>query len=148
MNRELLPRRAKSAKGRVGLLEGDLWSSRVLAAAISVHRSLGPGLLESAYQEALAVELEHCHVPFEREWPVPVLYRDRLLSTHYRMDFLVGGLLVIEIKALEQLSAVHSAQLLTYLRLGGYRLGLLLNFGQPTLKAGIRRFVNSARAIP
>ena len=65
-------------------------------------------------------------------------------SRHYRMDFLVGGLLVLEIKAIETLLPVHSAQVLTYLRLGGYRLGLLLNFGQPTLKAGIRRFVNSA----
>ena len=100
--------------------------------------------MESAYQEALAAEFQSRGIPFEREWAVPVLYRDRLLATHYRMDFLVGGFLVLEIKALEALAAVHSAQLLTYLRLGGYRLGLLLNFGQPTLKAGIRRFINSA----
>ncbi|MHB1311340.1 MAG: GxxExxY protein [Gemmatimonadaceae bacterium] len=144
MNDELLPRRAKGAKGREGLLECDAWTSRVLAAAISVHRALGPGLLESAYQEALASEFVCRRIPFEREWPVPVHYKDRLLATHYRMDFLVGGFLVLEIKALEVLAAVHSAQLLTYLRLGGYRIGLLLNFGQPTLKAGIRRFINSA----
>ncbi len=125
-------------------MEWDAWTSRALAAAIAVHRALGPGLLESAYQEALAAEFESRFIPFEREWPVPVFYRDHLLATHYRMDFLVGGLLVIEIKAIEVLLPVHSAQVLTYLRLGGYRVGLLLNFGQPTLKAGIRRFVNSA----
>jgi len=96
-------------------------------------------LLESAYQAALALELEIRGVPFERERFLPVVYRHRALDAHYRIDFLVGGLLVVEIKAVERLQAVHEAQLLTYLRLGGYRLGLLLNFCVPVLRHGIVR---------
>ena len=144
MNRELPPRRAKDAKGREEGPFDDLWSNRVLGAAIAVHRVLGPGLLESAYHEALAAEFENRHILFEREWPIPVHYGDRLLATHYRLDFLVGGQLVVEIKATEMLQSVHTAQVLTYLRLGGFRVGLLINFGQPQLRHGIRRFVNSA----
>jgi GxxExxY protein len=134
--------RAKGAKGREGLL-ADRWSGAVIGAAIRVHRALGPGLLESAYQEAVARALELNRVPFERELPVPTFFENHLLATHYRVDFLVGGYLVVELKAVDLLQPVHSAQLLSYLRLGGYPMGLLLNFGQPTLKAGLRRFVNS-----
>lgn len=87
--------------------------------------------------------LELTRVPFEREFPVPTFFENHLLATHYRLDFSVGGYLVVERKAVDLLQPVHSAQLLSYLRLGGHSMGLLLNFGQPTLKAGLRRFVNS-----
>ena len=87
--------------------------------------------------------LERVGIPFEREFPVPAFFEDRLLSTHFRLDFLVGGCLVLELKAVEALQPIHETQLLTYLRLGNYPVGLLLNFGQATLRAGLRRFVNS-----
>lgn len=135
-------RRAKSAKGREGFI-ADRWSGAVIGAAIRVHRAWGPGLLESAYQESLAAALEYVGIPFEREFPVPTFFEERLLATHYRLDFLVGGYLVLELKAVEALQPIHHAQLLTYLRLGNYPMGLLLNFGQQTLRAGLRRFVNS-----
>ena len=143
MTETLPPRRSKRAKGREGGLLFDPWSSRVLGAAIAVHRALGPGLLESAYQEALAAEFATRAIAFEREWPVPVHYGERVLATHYRLDFLVGGQVVVEIKATESVLPIHAAQVLTYLRLGGFRVGLLLNFGQSQLRQGIRRFVNS-----
>jgi GxxExxY protein len=136
------PRRSKGAKGREGLV-ADRWSRYVLGAALRVHRSLGPGLLESAYQESLAVAFDLSGIPYEREFPVPAVFEHRVLATHYRLDFLVGGYLVVEIKAVEVLQPIHSAQVISYLRLGGYPIGLLLNFGQVTLRAGIRRFVNS-----
>lgn len=136
------PRRAKRAKEHEGFLV-DRLSGVVIGAAIRVHRALGPGLLESAYQESLAAALARARVPFERELPVPVFFEDLLLATHYRLDFLVGGYLVVELKAAESVQPVHAAQLLSYLRLGGYPIGLLLNFGQPTLRAGLRRFVNT-----
>ncbi|MBI5601015.1 MAG: GxxExxY protein, partial [Gemmatimonadetes bacterium] len=142
MFRNRQPRRTKGARGREGSL-ADRWSGAVIGAAIRVHRALGPGLLESAYQESLATTLDRVGIPFEREFPVPTFFEDRLLATHYRLDFLVGGYLVLELKAVEALQPIHHAQLLTYLRLGNYPMGLLLNFGQPTLKAGLRRFVNS-----
>jgi GxxExxY protein len=113
----------------------------VIGAAVAVHRALGPGLLETAYQSALAVELGFQGVPFEREWPIPILYRDRVLDTHYRLDFLVGGLLVVELKAVEIVLPIHRAQLLTYLRLGGFSTGLLINFNVPVLREGIIRRV-------
>lgn len=106
-----------------------------------VHRELGPGLLESAYQSALASEMEFASIPFEREWPIPVVYRGKSLDTHYRVDFLVGGELLVELKAVERVLPVHTAQLLTYLRLGGLRVGLLLNFSVPVLRHGIYRRV-------
>ena len=122
-------------------LTEDAWSSEVLGAAIAVHRALGPGLLESAYQSALAAEFEHLRLPFEREWPIPLLYRDRALDTHYRLDFLVGGVLVVELKAVDAILPLHTAQLLTYLRLGGFSTGLLINFNVPLLRQGIVRRV-------
>ncbi|MDQ8154972.1 MAG: GxxExxY protein [Gemmatimonadota bacterium] len=119
----------------------DRWSREVIGAAIAVHRSLGPGLLESAYSAALAIELSVRRVPFTRELSLPLLYRGQAIGVRYRLDFLVGGELVIEVKAVERILAVHEAQLLTYLRLGGYRLGLLMNFCAPVLRRGIMRRV-------
>jgi GxxExxY protein len=103
------PRRSKVAKGREGLV-AERWSRYVLGAALRVHRSLGPGLPESAYQESLAVAFDLPGIPYEREYPVPAVFENRVLATHYRLGFLVGGYLVVEIKAVELLRPIHSAQ--------------------------------------
>ncbi len=119
----------------------DTWSNKVIGAAIEVHKHLGPGLLESAYNTCLAHELSLQGIPFNREVPLPLNYKGVILETAYRLDFVVGEALIIEIKAIEKLEAVHQAQLLTYLRLSGKRIGLILNFNVPVLKDGILRRV-------
>lgn len=111
----------------------------VIGAAIEVHRQLGPGLLESAYRECLCRELVLRGIPFEREKSLPLEYKGVHLECGYRLDFLVAGRVVAEIKAVGALAPVHDAQLLTYLRLGGWRLGLLINFNVAVLKSGIHR---------
>ena len=113
----------------------------IIGAAIEVHRTLGPGLLESAYAECLARELALRGLPFEREKPVPVVYKDVKLDCGYRIDFLVAGKVVVELKAIEALAPIHEAILLTYLRLSGCKIGLLINFHVTALKDGIRRLV-------
>jgi len=115
----------------------------VIGAAIEVHRKLGPGLLESAYKECLCRELVLRGVPFERERALPLEYKGIRLECGYRVDILVGGIVVVEIKAVEVLAPIHDAQLLTYLRLGGWRVGLLINFNVALLKDGIKRIVNN-----
>ena len=112
----------------------------IIGAAIEVHRVLGPGLLESAYEECLARELSLRGLQFERQKPVPVVYKEVKLDCGYRLDFLVEGKVVIELKAVEALAPIHDAIVLTYLRLSGCRLGLLINFHVPVLKDGVRRF--------
>ena len=112
----------------------------IIGAAIEVHRALGPGLLESAYEECLARELSLRGLQFERQKPVPVVYKEVKLDCGYRLDFLVEGKVVIELKAVEALAPIHDAIVLTYLRLSGCRLGLLINFHVPVLKDGVRRF--------
>lgn len=114
----------------------------VVGAVIEVHRQLGPGLLEGVYEEALALELELRNVPFERQKPVPVHYKGRCLQSHLRVDFLVGGKVIIELKAVERVEPVHEAQLITYLRVTGCKLGLLVNFNVVKATDGIRRKVN------
>ena len=111
----------------------------VSGAAIEVHRQLGSGLLESAYRECLCRELMLRDIAFEREVPLPVEYKGIRLECGYRLDFLVDKTVVVEIKAVDALAPVHDAQLLTYLRLGGWRLGLLINFNVAVLKNGIHR---------
>lgn len=113
----------------------------VIGAAIEVHRALGPGLLESAYEECLCHELTARQVPFERQHALPVEYKGLRLDCGYRLDLLVADSVVVEIKAVEKLLPIHDAQLLTYLKLGGWKAGLLLNFNVPILKRGIRRLV-------
>lgn len=113
----------------------------VIGAAIEVHRTLGPGLLESAYQECLARELALRHVPFEREKPLLVEYKGTKLECGYRMDFLVADMVVVEVKAADALLPIHQSQLLTYMKLGGWKVGLLINFHVPVLKKGIKRLV-------
>jgi len=113
----------------------------VIGAAIEVHRALGPGLLESAYSQCLAREFESRGIPFERERPLPLAYKGLRLDCGYRTDFLVAGQVVVEVKAIEALAPIHEAQLLTYLRIGGWKVGLLINFNVLVLKEGIRRRV-------
>jgi GxxExxY protein len=124
----------------VKLRHEDL-TGEILGAAIQVHRRLGPGLLESVYCAALAVELRRRQIRFAREVWLPVSYDGELLDTRFRLDFLVDGLVVVEVKAVGQFATVHEAQLRTYLRLGGYPVGLLLNFNVISLKHGIIRRV-------
>jgi GxxExxY protein len=113
----------------------------VIGAAIEVHRTLGPGLLESAYLQCLCHELKLRNIPAEFERPLPVQYKGVLLECGYKIDILVAGLVVIELKTVEKLHPVHEVQLLTYLRLGGWTVGLLINFNVSVLKDGIRRRV-------
>lgn len=113
----------------------------VIGAAIEVHRALGPGLLESSYKECLCRELSVRGVPFERERALPLEYKGIRLECGYRLDLLVADSVVVEVKAVEALAPVHDAQLLTYMRLGGWQVGLLINFNVELLKQGIRRRV-------
>lgn len=114
----------------------------IIGCAINVHKQLGPGLLESAYQECLLYELEQYGLDIKKEVPMPIVYKEVKLNHGYRIDLLVENKVVIEIKAVENLTDVHLAQTLTYLRLGKFRLGLILNFHTPVLKKGIRRVIN------
>lgn len=120
-------------------------TSNIIGAAIEVHKKLGPGLLESAYSECLAREFLLRNIPFRREVPVPVVYKGVHLECGYRLDFLVNESVVVEIKAVDVMPPVYEAQLLTYLRLGGWSIGLLINFNVPVLKQGIRRRVLGLR---
>ena len=122
--------------------EGTEWdgvTGRIVGAAIEVHRALGPGLLESAYKECLTRELILLGIAVRREVGLPVDYKGIRLECSYRLDLLVANSVVVEIKSVSAIEPVHEAQLLTYMRLGGWRLGLLLNFNVPILKEGIRR---------
>jgi GxxExxY protein len=114
-------------------------TARIIGAAIQVHRELGPGLLESTYQECFAYELSQQHVRFSRQVPLPISYRDVRLDCGYRLDFLVDERVVVEIKSVERLAPIHSAQLITYLKLKRCPVGLLLNFNVTSLRQGIRR---------
>jgi GxxExxY protein len=114
----------------------------IIGCAIDVHRQLGPGLLESAYQECLGYELEQLGLDIKKEVPMPIVYKEVKLNHGYRIDLLVENKVVIELKAVENLTDVHLAQILTYLRLGNFKLGLILNFHTVVLKKGIRRVIN------
>ena len=116
-------------------------SRKVIGAAIEVHKALGAGLLESTYEECLCQELTLRRIPFERQVELPIEYKGIKLSAGYRMDIVVDGLLILELKSVEKLLPIHEAQLLMYLRLSKIWLGLLINFNVPVLKQGIRRRV-------
>ncbi|HOE65810.1 MAG TPA: GxxExxY protein [Candidatus Hydrogenedentes bacterium] len=117
-------------------------SFRVIGAAIEVHRELGPGLLESTYEECLCRELELQHIGFRRQVPLAVTYKGIQVECSYRMDLVIEDSIVVELKAIEQIDPIHEAQLLTYLRHGTLWLGLLINFNVTRLKDGITRIVN------
>ena len=123
-------------------------SSSIIGAAIEVHRALGPGLLESAYEQCLAHELSLRQIPFVRQKPLEVDYKGIRLDCSYRLDFLVADLVVVEVKATEVLLPIHQAQLLSYLKLGGWKLGLLINFHAPLLREGIKRVVLGLEEVP
>jgi len=123
------------------MTENEL-SNKIIGCAIDVHKQLGPGLLESAYQECLYYELKQLGLNVQKEKPMPIIYKDVKLDHGSRIDLLVENKVVIEIKTVEALNDVHFAQVLTYLKLGNYKLGLLLNFQVTTLKNGIKRIIN------
>ena len=118
-------------------------TERVIGACIEIHRALGPGLLESAYEECLCHELSVAEIEFERQKPLPVRYKEVNLDCGYRLDLVVEQKLIVELKAVESLLPIHEAQLLTYLKLSGLTLGLLVNFNVPVLKSGIKRIANN-----
>lgn len=117
-------------------------SNIILGCAIEVHKQLGPGLLESAYRECLYYELVKAGLDVQKEKPLPIVYKEIKLNHGYRIDLLVDNKVVIEIKTVEAFTEVHTAQVLTYLKLGNYKLGLLLNFYVKILKNGIKRVIN------
>jgi len=119
----------------------NVLTREVIGAAIEVHRRLGPGLLESAYQQCLARELKLREIRYECERPLPLEYKGLRLNCGYRLDFLVENAIVVETKSIEVIAPVHEAQLLTYMRLGSWKVGLLINFNVLALKTGIRRKV-------
>jgi len=120
----------------------DPLTAGVIGAAIEVHRSLGPGLFETVYADCLASELEHRGLAVNRQVLVPLVYREARLEASYRIDLLVEGKLVVEVKAVERMLPVHDAEILTCMRMSRSPVGLLLNFNTPVLKDGIKRFVN------
>ena len=121
--------------------ERDALTDQIIGFAIEVHRHLGPGLLESAYEECLCYELTENRISFKRQVPLPVVYKSVRLDCGYRIDIVVENRLVLELKAMERLLPIHEAQVLTYMRLSGVSTGLLMNFNTPVLKDGIRRLM-------
>jgi GxxExxY protein len=129
---------------------GRFWehSQRIIGACIEVHRHLGPGLLESAYEECLAYELRSLNLRYERQVPLRVSYKGISLARGYRIDLVVEGTVIVEVKATEELSPVHHAQVITYLKLTQLPVALLVNFGAPSIKDGLRRFSLRTRSSP
>jgi GxxExxY protein len=120
----------------------------IIGAGITIHRVLGPGLLESSYEHCLEYELRKRRLAVQRQVPVPLIYEDVHLDCGYRVDLIVERDIIVEVKSIDALKGIHSAQMLTYLRLTGARHGLLLNFNCPTLKQGLRSFVGRGKAVP
>ncbi len=120
----------------------------IIGAAIDIHRALGPGLLESAYEACLAFEIVERGLKVEQQKPLPVVYREVRLDCGYRLDLLVEGVVIVEVKAVDHLMPVHQAQLLSYLKLSGCHVGLLINFNVKILKDGLRRVVNNFPESP
>jgi len=121
----------------------DLITDSIIGAAVDVHRAMGPGLLESAYEACLAFELAERGLKIEQQKPLPVVYRKVKLNCGYRLDILVENSVIVEIKVIERLAPVHKAQLLSYLKLSGCKVGLIINFNVKILKDGIIRVVNN-----
>jgi GxxExxY protein len=122
-------------------MEFDELSNLVIGCAIEVHRHLGPGLLESAYEQCLAHELRSNGIEFQLQYPLPVRYKEVRLDCGYRIDVFVEKQLILELKSVEEITGIHKAQLLTYMKLAGVKVGLLLNFNVTKLSEGIKRFV-------
>jgi GxxExxY protein len=143
-----LPGRGRQGKGftalrAIGLImDINELSSKIIGAAIEVHKKLGPGLLESVYEECICHELSLRGISFERQKPLPVVYKGKKLDCGYRLDIVVEKAIILELKSCEKIEPIHRAQLLTYLKLSGLNLGLLLNFNTPVMRDGIVRIVN------
>jgi GxxExxY protein len=120
-------------------------SHNIIKAAIEVHKQLGPGLLESVYEECLCHELHSLGIPFERQKGLPVEYKGNKLDCGFRMDILVDNKVIVEVKAVDGMLPIHDAQVLTYLKLSGLKLGLLINFNTKILKDGVKRLVLGLR---
>jgi len=127
---------------RVSASVENVLTEKIIGAAIEVHRHLGPGLLETAYEECLCYELSQQGIRFQRQVALPVCYKGLKLDCNYRLDLVVEDTVVVELKATEELLPVHSAQLLTYLKSSNKRIGLLINFNVPVLTKGLKRMVN------
>lgn len=122
-------------------LQEEALTERILAAAIAVHQALGPGLLESAYEACLCAELADMGLAFERQRPLKLLYKGTEVDCGYRMDLVVEGKVLLELKSVDKLLPIHEAQLITYLKLSGFKTGLLMNFNTQLMKDGIKRKV-------
>ena len=124
----------------------DEYSKRVIGLAIDVHRIYGPGMLESAYEDILCIELAEARIPFARQVSIPTEHKGHTIPNTYRADIVVGQDLLVELKAVDKLTPIHEAQMVTYLRLSGLPVGLLFNFNVLRLKDGMKRFVNTHEA--
>ena len=124
------------------MLKGNQLTSEIISSAIEVHRHLGPGLLESTYEECMAFELRQRGLTVERQLELPIFYKGSQLEQNYRIDLLINKQVIIELKSINKIEPIHDAQLLTYLKLANKRFGLLLNFNVPVMKQGIKRLLN------
>lgn len=122
-------------------MEFDELSNKVIGCAIEVHKTLGPGLLESAYEKCLSWELTQAGIDHEVQKSLPVYYKEMMIDCGYRIDVLMGNRLIVELKAVDKIQPIHEAQILTYMKLAGVSTGLLINFNVTKLKDGIKRFV-------
>ena len=118
-------------------------SEKIIGCAIEVHKALGPGLLESAYEECLFYEIRQAGLRVEKQKPLPLIYKEVKLEVGYRLDLAVENKVIIEVKSVEALNDIHTAQVLTYLKISGFKLGLLMNFNVLRVKEGIKRLVNN-----
>jgi len=130
-----------------GLVEGDM-TGRVIGLAIKVHKTIGPGLYENVYEDCLGLELSRSGLRFERQVELPLIYEGVRFERTYRADIIIEKSIILEIKSIENILPIHKSQLLTYLRLSGCRVGLLLNFNTVLLKNGLRRFIQTAPRPP
>jgi GxxExxY protein len=124
------------------MLKGNQLTSEIISSAIEVHRHLGPGLLESTYEECMTFELRQRDLTVERQLELPILYKGSQLEQSYRIDLLVNNQVIIELKSVNKIEPIHNAQLLTYLKLSDKRYGLILNFNVTVMKQGIKRLLN------
>ena len=124
------------------MIKGNQLTSEIIGSAIEVHRNLGPGLLESTYEECLAFELQGRDMIVKRQHEIPILYKGNQLEQNYRIDLLVNNQVIVELKSIKRIEPIHDAQLLTYLKLANKKYGLLLNFNVPVMRQGIKRLLN------
>lgn len=130
----------KRLQEKSNIIALDPLASEIVDCAFKVHQALGPGLLESIYEEAFSIELTLRNIAFIKQMPIPVYYRNKLMQTSFRLDILVNDQIIVELKSVENLNKLHDAQVLNYMRLAKKSLGFLINFNVPLVKQGIRRF--------